>query len=80
MITADTAECPTCGQQGITHIDRPPRETTWDRLGEGIVPQWKTFEPGPEATIVFRCGHALTGEEGHAWLLQAQQEIAQGRA
>lgn len=72
MITADTAECPTCGQPGITSVDWPPRETTWDRLHEGIVPQWRTHEPGPEATIVFRCGHRIDGQEGVAWIRSHQ--------
>lgn len=74
----DVPSCPACGQPArITEWDRPPRETTWDRMGQGIVGSWRTWEPGPEATVTLSCGDQIDGPQGLA-VLEAAARIAKG--
>ena len=70
-----TMPCPVCGKPArITEWNRPPRETTWDRMGQGVVGSWRTFEPGPTATVTLDCGDTIHGEAGLAYLLAASKE------
>lgn len=51
--------CPTCGERTyVKSWSREPRETTFADMEN--VPQWRTFEPGPESTILLGCGCAVT--------------------
>jgi hypothetical protein len=65
----DPLPCPTCGALAFAvESEHPPRETTWDNPAS--LPSWRTFEPGPAATVTFDCGHSITGEAGLAWLTE----------
>lgn len=53
--------CPTCGERTyMKSWGREPKETTFADMEN--VPQWRTFEPGPEATVLLGCGCAVVGD------------------
>lgn len=64
-----TAPCPKCNRPAeLVSFDRPPRDATWDRLAEGVVPSWRIQVPGPFADVTLSCGDQLEGTQGVAWL------------
>lgn len=69
--------CPSCGERThVTSWSREPRETTHEQPG---IPTSRTYEPGPEATVVLDCGHVvIDGAEAIEQLLATFKPDASG--